>query len=306
MSRELTFALPAGLASALMLHALAAGLPAGVLTAYLAPLPLFLVGLSAGWRICAVAGAFGAGLSLALETPMGAAAYVALYAAPAVLMCRLALVSQSDANAADKVWMPTGVLVAVLASVALAAMMAVFAIAPRGDEGIEGAVRVLVSQVVDLLAQNASREDKARAIALQVRFFPAGLAVAWMIMVSVNALAAQGLLARLGKAARPTPVLADLAVPAFALLPLVAGALLAFVDAGAYIGRNVAVVAAAPFFMQGLGVVHALARRSSRRFAVLAVFYGLFLVTSVWAAVAVAVLGLVDHLARRRLGASQA
>ncbi len=66
-----------------------------------------------------------------------------------------------------------------------------------------------------------------------------------------------------------------------------------------YIGRNLVIILAVPFFFLGLAVIHALARRAVPMAMLLAVFYfvfyGLLLFTGWAAMMAVAAIGLIEQ-----------
>jgi len=100
----------------------------------------------------------------------------------------------------------------------------------------------------------------------------------------------------MGRNLRPSPAYAETTLPQWVSWPLVAAAALSLVGSGdiQFLGRNLAMVLAVPFFFVGLAVVHALARRVAYKGLILISFY-VVLVLSGWAMVAVAGIGIAEQ-----------
>lgn len=313
MGKPILIAVLGGGASALLSMALITGSTLAFMLAYLAALPLFLVGLAHGRTAGGLAGAVGALGAALMGGPLAGAIHAALTALPATLAA---------------VWMAQGagrgVLVARLALYGAVGLMAVdLGVGAATEGGFEVALSDHLARVMEHLmpgAKAAQRAEFARAV---TPFFPGATTASWLVMVAVNAILAQVILSRLGRrwatqADEAPPAtgdggetLATFALPEASSWALVAAAALA-VGAkvigwpeGAYLGRNLVVLLAVPFVFLGLGVVHALAGRLKARVLVLWAFY-LVLVLSGWAVLLVAGLGLVEQWMglRRRAGAS--
>ena len=67
-----------------------------------------------------------------------------------------------------------------------------------------------------------------------------------------------------------------------------------------YLGRNLAIVFAAPFFFIGLGIIHLLMRKFPLPFMALSAFY-IFITVLGWPMLAVAALGFFEQWAGIRL-----
>ena len=122
MTAALGVPLAAGLLSAVMLLSPATGFAVGVLFAYLAPLPLLLVGFTRGTAATAVASAaalvaitVGGGLAAALPYAIGEAA-------PALLVVRQALLWRSRPDGTVE-WYPPGLVLGMLTAMAAALFM---------------------------------------------------------------------------------------------------------------------------------------------------------------------------------------
>ncbi|MCG8509099.1 MAG: YybS family protein, partial [Rhodospirillales bacterium] len=94
----------------------------------------------------------------------------------------------------------------------------------------------------------------------------------------------------------PTPRLKDFILPDWISWLLVGSAALALLGSGdaAYLGRNLVVIMAVPFFVLGLVVVHTASKRASAAKFLLVVFYVVLFLLA-WALPAVAVLGLIEQ-----------
>jgi uncharacterized protein YybS (DUF2232 family) len=128
------------------------------------------------------------------------------------------------------------------------------------------------------------------------QFFPAMILISWLLMTSINAVLAQGVLSRSGKALRPSPKYGLITLPDFASWAFIACAAATVLSDGdvAYIARNLTVVTALPFLALGLTVVHKAVRLTRFSGALLAAFY-LLLLLSVWVALPVIGLGLIEQ-----------
>ncbi|MEE9140949.1 MAG: DUF2232 domain-containing protein [Alphaproteobacteria bacterium] len=297
MSKETLAILGAGLLSGLMYLSALTGLPGAVILFNLAQLPLFLAGLGLGATasaFSAIAGTVAAGL---IGGSLAAVIYALVNAAPAVLVTRRALLSKATADGGLE-WYPPGLLVAWLTGLG-AALFAVAAILFSGAEGgLEAYVRAAVAQALEQLAID---QDPARIAAFAeaaAPYVPGVVVATWMIVVTVNGALAQGVLARFGRALRPSPDIAALELPRWMTVALAVAALLAWFGDGAlgFIGWNMVIILAVPFFFAGLGVVHAVVRRIKGGPMILAMFY-LFLIVFGWPVVLVAGLGLTDQWA---------
>ncbi len=123
-------------------------------------------------------------------------------------------------------------------------------------------------------------------------------------MILVNGLLAQGVLARFNANLRPSPDMRDIRLPNWAPFPLAVAALLAAVADGTlgYLGWNAVPILCLPFFLSGLGLIHALASAPNGKRWLLHVTYTLMILSFVLPALQFVWLllvfaGLVDHWA---------
>lgn len=314
MTRDLLFAVAAGVASALAGLAFLARAPGAILLIYLGPLPLMLVGLGVGLRAAFTAAGVGVLVSALLAGAPAALLYAVGHALPSLVVARLGLgklggvdvlVGGSDENEvkagpaestppAPTQWYPHGHIVAWLA--ALAAVMivcAAFLFSP--GEGFRATVAEHIEKGLTALLPTLGGTDRTQIIATMVGLFPGWIGVSWMAMGVVNAIAAEAILTRTGRALRPKPSWADLTLPDWLSWALVGAALLALIGPGdvGYTGRNLALALAFPHFLLGLAVVHGLADRTPQPRAILVGFYVLLFV-SAWALLVVAAVGVLE------------
>lgn len=310
MSKTTVIALVGGVASALLFVALLTGSPAAMLFVYMVPLPLFLVGFSHGLATAAIA----AGGATALTGVVGGLSLALIFAAaialPVLFMVRQALLSRPGADGTTE-WYPPGLLLGWLTGLAAVGLVLVV-LAQGGGSDLSDAIRVRFQEG---LAQFRNDPDAALLAArleawvdVLANFLPAILASVWLVVLSLNAIVAQGALARASHARRPSPRLATIEVPTWIMYAL-AAALLAWMtglDGLGFLGQNLTPVLAVPYFFVGLAVVHSFARRFSARMLILAVFYMLLILLGFLAMLPVTAIGFAEtwtHFRRRWAGA---
>jgi len=289
-----------GLSAAASVSALF-GTSGGVVLAYLAPLPLLLVGLGLGSGATAIATATGI-LAVAVVGGVPAAGvYGGMHAFPSWLIVHQML-RQKPAGGV----VPPRSVGSVLCWLAIVGgvIATVTAVVGRGEAGIEGSVRDLLAGAASMAAPNLADVDRDTFVGYLTPLFIGASGVTWMLMLVVNAVLAQAVLARKGWNLRPTPNWSALTLPEWMTWPLVGTAAVALVSSGdiEYLAHNLVLIFAAPYFFLGLAVVHSLARLAPRKGFVLTAFYvtlGLFLA---FAGAAVVGLGVIEQWAgvRRR------
>lgn len=310
MATALPIAVGAGSLSALGFLASLSGLPGALLVVYFASLPLMMAGLTLGPRAVAIAGATGAVLCGLAGNGVVAALFALGNAVPAWLVTRQALLQSPGGAAGDpRSWYPPGSILCGLALFAAGILLAAgVAVQLGGEGGFRAAIAGALDEVFQTMAPDLAATDRTRAVEFMIPVFPGSAGTSWVLMLVINGVLAQGLVARMGRNLRPVTRFVELTLPQWASWPLVLAAAAALVGSGdlEYLGRNLAMVLATPFFFLGLAVVHVMARRSPLPGVVLAVFYVVVLF-SVWSAMAVAGIGLIEQwvgLRRRFAGPS--
>jgi len=306
MHKGIVFAFGCGFASAIMSTAGQSGSGLGVLLANFAMLPPIMIGLAYGTRSAAIASLTGLFAVVALSNLVAGGIYGVTIAFPSWLVVRYGLMNRTPSGG-DIQWYPVGHTLAKLAG--YGAMVLVLAAIANFDTegGFRGAVEDLLGR---FFADRIGGGDIERSILVErtVQYFP-GIAVAgWLLVVTINSVLAQYLLARRDLQVRPTPRYSQLEAPEWLYWALVGSAVLALAggEQFEYIGRNLVVVFAAPFFFIGLGIVHLLVRRFSLPGMALMAFYILLVVLG-WPMVAVAGLGFFEQwtgLRKRYVGLS--
>ena len=325
MSRDMLFAMAAGVASALVGLAFLARTPGAVLLIYLGPLPLLLAGLALGRRASAVAAGVGVLLSGLLAGLPAMLLYAAGHALPALTVVWLALRQRAGidivvggpsnesapSGPADPAlpepvdgglarvermeWYPHGYIAAWLALLA-AAMIGAAALYFSSGDGFRAAINDHVEPGLSALAARFGGSDLKQINPMIVGLFPGLVGVSWVIMSVVNAVIAQAIITRSGRAIRPKQAWGDFALPDWISWALVGSALLALIGPGdvGYTGRNLAMALAFSHFLLGLVVVHDLAGRASQPVAILIAFY-VVLSFSPWVWLVVAAIGVLEH-----------
>lgn len=323
MRKGTGLALLLGLASAtplLVAFAVTGGAPFMLLV----PLPLFLSGLWMGTGAAAVSAATAC---LALAVLIAAAATqvtgslafglldglgmlvgtAVMIGGPVVFLVRQALLSRQTPDGRVE-WYPPGLLVTWLTVIGL--VLFVFSVLSilvfGGPGGIEAAFTSQLRDALGLMLPNVPEDELRRAAEAAARV---GLGIgldSWLMILAVNGILAQGVLARYGRALRPAPNITTLVLPTWIAPALAAAVLVALVAPGdlGFAARSVVLVLLLPYFFAGLAVVHAVARLRRSRAVMLAIFYAI-VVLFTWPAAVVTGIGLIDQWfdLRRRLPA---
>ena len=232
----------------------------------LAPLPLFVSGLSAGMLSCATAGLVGAVVvTLAMGTGNGAV-YLVAGMAPVTVLVRLALRGHK-ADEGGMVWSSGGNLLLWLAGLGVAGVLGAIAYL----DVFKGGLVATIGGFLDLPTASA---------AMLARVIP-GLAVAgWMAVLVVDGVGAEWLLTQTGLAARPPVDFGKLTLPMWIgpvlMVAGLAGAVLREGTLG-ILCLNCAIVLIVPFAFLGLATIHTLARGRANGSVLLAAAYVLLL-----------------------------
>jgi hypothetical protein len=305
MSRQTLIALGGGGVSAVVSAAAASATPSALLFVHLAPLPLFLVGLGGGAMAATIAGIGGLLIAGFLGGFLAAAVYAVIHALPAWLVTRQSLRQRTLADG-TVAWYPIGNALAELAVlgaiVFFAATMAVWT-----DGGsIVGSVSSYLDTVLSIIMPGLAEADRGPLVAMMTAIFP-GVSAAWWLLIAVlNGVLAQAILTRMGKSLRPSPRYSDLTAPDWLSWLVVGAAAMALFGPGEleYMGRNLVMILAVPYFLVGLAVAHSLVARLPSPGMLLAVFY-IVVIFSGWAMMAIAGVGLIEQWVglRRRFAA---
>ncbi len=276
----------AGLISALLMLWAFRGLPLGGALLWLAPAPLFTVGLGFGPAGAALAGLVGALVVGFSSSMLGAVFYALLFAVPAWLLVALFLRTTGPNVSAP---------VAALGLYPVAVLVGLsFYFASEG--GLEAVLRGAVEHAtrrMGLMLPDGMIESVVRVKAAAVGFWLAVMAIG-------NASLAQGFLRRQGLTLAATPDLAEARMPGWYLVVvLVAGA--AFAVVGDAVTLSMLLLLTLPFFLMGIGSVHKRLRGAKGRVWILAGFYALMLIFLQIMAPAMVGMGLYEQWTRRAL-----
>ena len=253
------------------------GLPLGSLVFWLAPLPIFLAGLSFGplaaWLALSVAG----GALLPAAGVRGTFVFLLATGLPAATLVSLAV-----RRHLLKLPIPFALLGIWPAAVAFLSLL----LAPAGIS------EVMEMQVTAALSRSGVETDSATVAAL-VRAGLALAAAALALPLFLCGIGAQRFLSRRGLAICATPAWREARLPGwYPVLPLVAFAAAAF--SPGLSAMPVAAALAMPLFLQGLAVLHARLRGPF-----LALFYVVLVIFFIPVAAVAIALGLSEHFGRK-------
>lgn len=295
--QDALIAVGSGLLSALAALTFLSGSPLALGLVYLAPLPLMMAGFSRGPKVTVIGALAGVVATGAIGGISTAALFGLAQGLPSWAAVRLGLTPQKVGQGGAIDWPPAGNVLSGLT--VLGGVFLVFA-AVATEDGLSVVVAAQLGDAFGGFAPNLAETERQAMTQALLPLFPGSVAASWVMMAVVNASLAQRALVRIDQALRPSPAFADLTLPQWMAWPLVGAAGLALtggaIGAGEleYLGRNLAIVLAAPYFFVGLAVVHTLARQVGHGSALLIAFY-LVIAISLWAALVVAGVGIVEH-----------
>ncbi|MCH8237622.1 MAG: DUF2232 domain-containing protein [Proteobacteria bacterium] len=297
MSKETLIAIGAGVLSAISAMTLFGRTPGALIFVYLASLPLFMAGLSAGPRAATIGGAVGFMVAGLLGGSMAAGVFGLMQALPAWLVVRQSMLQRpAGAPGGQPKRYPAGHTLCWLTILA-GTLLAVAAVASLSDDRtFSTVVTSNLDHVFKAIAPELDEVQRTSIVGVMTPMFPGAVGVSWVLMTIVNATLAQGILVRMGHNLRPSPAYAGLELPQWMSWPLLGSAALALLGSGEieYTGRNLAMVMAVPYFFLGLTVIHTWARRLAFTGLILASFY-LVLLLSGWMTLVVAGLGMLEQ-----------
>ncbi|MDP6352563.1 MAG: DUF2232 domain-containing protein [Alphaproteobacteria bacterium] len=307
MTTAFAIAAIGGLLSALLFLS-AMGGPALILLQYITQLPLFVVGLALGLGPAVVAGVIASAVTFLVDSLPGVIFAVG-YALPVVLAIRQALLTRV-LDGGQSEWYPPGRLLANATGYAAAILVMAALWMSGADDGMAGVVIGAIQQVLQVLSGDQIGPEAEGMIAQYAFLFPGLIGMSWIFMMVINGALAQGLVSGAGRNLRPTPSFVEIELPDWPAYALGGSALIWLIGGGniGFAAGALFVIVLAPFFLQGIAVVHVLARRRATRSRVvitLTIFY-ILLIFLQWPMILVAVLGVVEQWAhvRRRLAAS--
>ena len=295
MNRDIIIAAGAGFASATLSVSILFGAGfGGFLLAYFALLPILIVGLSAGPASALVGALTGIVAVILISSPLQGLLYGLSIALPSWVIVRFAL-RQWQTKDGKTAWFPIGHLMAILAAIGAAMVFAAAVAHINHDGGFTGAIKGYLNTILDMRFQFSAPGNKTLLVDRIVPLFPALTIGSWFLMVIVNSVIAQTILAKTSNNLRPTPAYGRLQAPEWLYWAMIAPACVALVGSGdtEYTARNLTMILVMPFFLIGLGIVHVLAHRLTLPVMGLTIFY--FMLTFLgWPALAVAGLGFFE------------
>ncbi|MGE0746161.1 MAG: DUF2232 domain-containing protein [Rhodospirillales bacterium] len=301
MPRDAILALAGGIVAGLLYVSAGLGSAGSVILAYLAPFPLFVVGLALGGSAVTIAGAIGALAVFAFNTTRLAIIFIVATAGPIWLLTSLALQARPAAAGGGTAWYPAGNLLAWIAALGLGALgIAAAYFGMVTDGGLQQATHAAIRPVLQSILSGFPAAQLEAWTAVVARFFPALVLNSWAFMLIVNGILAQGVLSQFRRNLRPSPPIAALELPRWVGLALAAAVAAAFLPGQAgMVGQNAAIILFLPFFFLGLAVIHAVSHRWPGRAFILVLLY-LVIILFGWPALVAAALGVIEQWVRIR------
>lgn len=297
--------LGAGVATALLLASTTTGgLGLRLLVYLLAPLPLILAGLGAGYRAAIVGGLMSATIVAIVIGPQVALMHAAAHGIPVAILCYLALLSR-PAPAAPAVvagvqpaleWYPVGRIVA--GATMLAGLHGYISTIVLGVDLDQQ--RQMLRKLMEVLAEHLPRRDGqvlseadiSTLVELGIYTLPAAAALSWLLSMLFNFYIGARITAMSGHLERPLPDVPSMTFPVGFGLGLAVSLPLAFVLAGStfsFIGSSFAGAFFGAHLLMGLAIIHDITRGMSGRPAILSVLYVALVFLNSWVAIALVI-----------------
>ena len=247
-----------------------------IMLAYLAAIPLFIVGLGAGVTSGAVASIVGvAGLFLARQFNF-AMFFAVTYALPAAVLAALAM-RRNDVNG-KKEWYSEGNLLTAITLYPCLAFMAAFAAAVGHDGGLLAQTKSMLTQATDQFKTQLDAETLTQfttALDYIARLLPATLGCSWIVVMIISVIVAQMTLKQQGWNLRPGFDVKQTVLPRWLVVVAAVTAMAGYLAPAPYnyLGVNLCIMFCLAYFLAGLGVVHAWAATLKGGTWILVIYY---------------------------------
>ena len=288
----LTVAMVAGVLTSGLYLSVTGG-PAYLLLQYLTQLPLFLVGLGLGFVPTLLSSCVALAVALITDLTLGLV-FVVGYIGPTLLVTHRALLNRSAAGRVLE-WYPAGRMLSEITMYVLLTFCLALLWFGSEEGGLAGVIERSMTSLLSALG-NEVAQGTIDVLRRYLFVIPGLMGVSWIMMVAVNGVFAQWLLASYGRNLRPSPAFSEVKVPRWLSYGLILSALVAFWGEGslAFSGGSIMMILMTPFFFQGIGVVHQWSRRSASSKLILVAFY-LFMVLLQWPILLVVGVGVADE-----------
>ena len=275
---------------------------------YLAPLPLFIVGLKKDNPWCGLVGAVAAVSLFFITTPQMSIMYLLAIAAPTAVFCEKAT---SRAGLSQKCWYsisnlslflivpPTFCFVLLTAYFWIYGQGLGFVLIEKTNEIFDLYITALKGQGQNINPSLSKQLDGVKKSFADTA--PALISIFWMSLIVLNGLIAQSILKKSNRNQRPSFAIREIQIPRPFALIFLSSLVLASFSSGelGYLVTNLTAILAFPVMLTGLGVIHTFADKTNYSGSILFVVY-LIITFSRWAAILVVLVGIADHFLKLR------
>jgi hypothetical protein len=299
-------AILAGVAAAALHASIVMLTPLAAVLFYLAPLPLFVVGLGHGPVSAALGSVVGGAALAALWGAKAGLFFLAFAALGPLILSRLALISRPSAGAGHEgeavargvEWYPEGRLALWTALFAGALLTLVILIVGPDADNFYATLKELSTRFVEPIMKDMPEQQRpgfAQMIDVIVKLAAPASAAAWFAAMTINLIIASRLVGRWGISLRPWAPFASLAFPRRAsLVVAVFGAVSLLPGTAGLIGSVFVAPFSAAFAMLGLAVIHHLLINHAARVPLLVGLYAALVLLSWLVMLPLVALGLAE------------
>ena len=307
MPMKSLIAIGAGLTSALLFSVITTGHPLAMLAVPFSMLPLFMVGLSSGTLTTIISVVLATALVGAIWGFIGALAYCAAEAVPAVVISRQ--ITQYAKNTKNLFSRSAGNLIGYITTYGALLLIIIFIASSGFEGGFVGIVeRQLNLALEPVIANNIESTKSINEFASQVARLAPGTMTAWWLAITLISLGIAGaLLKRFGYSDLSNLRLAYAQNPSWLIFGLIGSLIVGLVSDGitSIIAWNLFQVLMVPFIFVGLMVLHLLCRGWGPGPVFIGVFYLIMFIRG-WPMFLLAILGFIEQWVklRNRIGAA--
>ena len=289
----------AALASAALFLSLTSGTLS--LAVHLAQLPLLLVGFTSGLLGLGLAALLAASVVALVSGAFAALVYALVEIGPCLLIVRFALLSRPLASGGRE-WYPIGSILGCLTIYVLGLTSLVLYWLQMRTGTLESVFGEAIARVAPAMLGDEMSGPVIERLSGLLPVLPGIAAVTLLVISMVNGMLALTIASSQSGGPRPKERMADLRLPGWCMPLLILLVLAAMVSDGdaAYYARSAALVAAVPFLVVGLALVHCLVARLPARLPALVAVYLLLLGFSLVTAPMLAAMGLIEDRAHLR------
>ena len=272
----------------------------GLIFANLAMLPIIIAGLAYGTRAVSLATLSGIFIVILNTGLVNGGIYGIIIAFPCWLLARYCLMKRKLPSG-DVEWYPIGNILGKITGYGALLLVLAAIVNSNFEIGLNVAVERLFSNEFLSYLTIGGQRDSNSSLKELLLIFPGMMFIAWLLLLLMNAVFAHAILTCNGMAIRPTPSYSTLKAPEWLNWALLGASTIALfkIHSMEFVGRNLVIIFAAPYFYIGMGLIHVILRQFTMPKLAMTAIY-LIMLTLVWPMIVVTLLGFFEPFTNLR------